>query len=230
MNAKTGLSTFSALLICGAAGIVVFQQSQMRKAQADVASLNERLRTLREELEQSPASAAAKGQDEQAGRDRRELMRLRAELARLSTPGVAGTKAEGKNAAAPERNLRPTGDAAIDRLFASLNRDPLPEEQPIITKIATKEQDLKSWWEALSAFAQNHGGMTPNSISELQTYLPAGFQGAIDVSGFTFEKGVALSSIPESQIIYKEPNPLALSDGVICNVWLFADGRIDLFQ
>jgi hypothetical protein len=106
----------------------------------------------------------------------------------------------------------------------------LPEEQAIVTKVATKEKDLKSWWEALEAYAQNHAGLTPNSISELQSYLPAGFQGSIDVSGFTFEKGVALGSLNENQIIYKEPNPLALSDGVVCNVWLFANGRIDLFQ
>jgi hypothetical protein len=227
MNAKTKLLVLPGLLAAGAAALIFTQQARMQSLRDDVQKLREQLRALQEEHEQSEASV--KGSEETHGSgDRLELMRLRAEVSRLSKLTAANA---GPKTTQPERvQIQRSGDAAIDRLFESLNRDPLPEEVPIITKVANKEKDLKSWWEALQAYAQNHAGLTPNSISELQSYLPPAFQGSIDVSGFTFEKGVALNSLAESQVIYKEPNPLALSDGVVCNVWLFANGRIDLFQ
>ncbi|MDB6037555.1 MAG: hypothetical protein JWM99_1396 [Verrucomicrobiales bacterium] len=223
------VNTLFGFLLAGALGTIAIQYNLIQKHQSEVGTLNERLRTLEDEHNQNTARSGSDGlQNEQASRDRLELMRLRAEVSRLSQsiPKIDGVSpAQGQEVIAPR-----TGDAAIDRVFESLHRNPLPEEQAIITKVAAKEKDLKSWWEALEAYAQNHAGLTPNSISDLQSYLPAGFQGSIDVSGFTFEKGVALSSLNENQIIYKEPNPLALSDGVVCNVWLFANGRIDLFQ
>lgn len=227
MNATTKLLALSGLLLAGAVALIVIQHGQMQKAREDADSLRDRLRGLQEEHEQSVAGNKG-SQDGQASRDRLELMRLRAEVSRLSKSSAPN--AEPKTAEPRKEHVTRSGDAAIDRLFESLNREPLPEELPVITKIANKEKDLKSWWEAFQAYAQNHAGLTPGSLSELQSYLPPGFQGSIDVSGFTFDKGVVLSSLGENQVIYKEPNPLALSDGVVCNVWLFANGRIDLFQ
>jgi hypothetical protein len=227
MNAKAKLLVLSALLVAGAVALIVTQQGRLQSLREDAEKLREQLRSLQEEHEQSAVSMKA-GREAHGSPDRLELMRLRAEVSRLSK--LTATNAASKPTQPERVQVQRSGDAAIDRLFESLNRDPLPEEIPIITKVANKEKDLKSWWEALQAYAQNHAGLTPNSISDLQSYLPPGFQGSIDVSGFTFEKGVALNSLAEGQVIYKEPNPLALTDGVVCNVWLFANGRIDLFQ
>ena len=115
-------------LLAGALGIIAIQFYRTQKLESEARTLNERLRALEEEHEQSNARSGANGlQDEQAARDRLELMRLRAEVSRLSqstakTAGSAPVQAQ-------EVVAQKTGDAAIDRLFESLHRSHCPKNR-----------------------------------------------------------------------------------------------------
>jgi hypothetical protein len=80
---KTANSLFG-FLLAGGLGIIAIQYYRIQKYQAEAGILNERLRSLEDQHEQSTAKSGLNGlQDEQAARDRLELMRLRAEVSRL---------------------------------------------------------------------------------------------------------------------------------------------------
>jgi hypothetical protein len=211
-----------------------------RRAMAQKDALIARLTAQVEELQsrEQPVQAPSGGL---SNAERSELLRLRGEVTRLKAES-AESKVP-RSTAAPMQQPEPPAaiPAAIplagDRLFQSRTNTPITAHDEAVRQgLNEKESDLQAWWKAFKTYADQHNGDLPLDFAEAAAFLPADFQNSIDVSNFTrptpsgTRTNLKNLENPGRTVLFKERVPLTLSDGLVCNVYFFADGSVQVFQ
>jgi multidrug efflux pump subunit AcrA (membrane-fusion protein) len=208
-----------------------------RAASLATAELERNRAELAEQRSRLDENQNAGARTENSNSDRPDLLKLRAEVTRLRQElGDRKIAAPTKSVTPPAENP-PSIPLAGDRLFASRTNQPVsPEDEAVRQALNQKESDLQAWWKAFKSYAAEHDGNLPIDFSEAIPYLPADFQQTIDISNFMRPSPSGLRpnlknmEEPKRTVLFKERNPLVLSDGVVCNVWFFADGSVQLFR
>ena len=246
---------YKVLMLCTVAALAMIVASLVHSHQA---LWRERSRNAALELELAEAEAQS-GElrrlemitRRQTESERRELVRLRAEVTQLrqeleeakaeaSAKQLVQTSSTRSGHGGPAQAEKALAEAepefAIDRVFKNLKRELRPEDEPIRLQIIEKERQIRVWWQAFLDFAEANEGHLPASFADAAPFLPPGFQNTLDLQNFTKQdrrgRGSKLAAIerPSRNVLTREISPLALSDGLVCKIYLMADGSIMLFQ
>ena len=166
-----------------------------------------------------------------------ELVRLRAEVTALRREG-ATLKHLATMRSAEKKEVKETtlaGDEMLKYLTRT-NSFISQHDQVTVESLNQKHRELKEWWKAMHQYAEANEGRLPTNFSEAQEFLPSGFTNTLNVSNFVRPHPDALPvhlptlENPSMTVVFKEHAPLVLGDGTVCNIHLFADGRVIMFE
>lgn len=226
------LSTAGLLIL----GFVIFDARQrLASARRDLMSAQERVATLERKAVEA---SLRKVEVNSSAADTLELMRLRAEVTALRREGATLKQmaevrsAENKQGETP-RTL--AGDEMLKYLTRT-NNFVSHHDQEVIAALNQKHRELREWWKALQQYAEANEGRLPTELGEAHEFLPHGFTKKLNLSNFVRPSPDALPAHlpsienPAMTVLFKEREPLVLGDGTVCNMHLFADGKVIMFK
>jgi hypothetical protein len=224
-----------AILLSDLLGVLLLRSNRLVSLMSrELAASKSRIEELQSELDtvkkQPPPSATPETSIELL-RLRGQVTVLRKELAEARVTNNIRNHQRKESSGEPATKL-----LAGDNLFQQRTNVISPHDEEVRFLLNQKEMEWGRWWQSFLAYAKDHEGNLPINFVEAEPYLPADYQGTIDVKNYQPPGrsgprwNLNKMKSPNISVLFKEVVPLKLSDGLVCNVYLFGDGSVGLFQ